>query len=336
MQYSLTVAIPTYNRIKDLKFTLPITLGICEGRNIEILVSDNASTDGTREYMLAMTEKHPQLVYYRNHENLGPDRNFLNCFERAQGEYIYLLGDDDLLLEEGFALLMEALRLSPVFIHLNTSGLIERKDGTYVCGQPRCEEKGLEVYTDKNELLKSMGIYLTFMSSLVFRNEYVRMIQDKEQYIGSFFIQSHIALRTMEHEGIYILNTLNCCAEKGNRTVNYDLFHVWGRRFGDLMFQTAVESGFDRLLVREIAHEAYAATILDFVWNFRGTCMNEKQWDRSELWFYVEKFPDLACKYRWAVNCPRRLLPLRKIPVLLGRMWRKFKKILRGDRHKQK
>lgn len=304
----LTIAIPTYNRLQKLKRTLAQALTLSKGKPVEVLVSDNGSTDGTREYLQSISQAGVRC--YFNEQNLGCDRNFLNCFDKANGKYVMLLGDDDLLLEEGLCSILEAIEKEPVFIHTNTCGLTE--DGNEILNaetRSQNEEK-LLVYRDKNEFLQRVGVHITFVSSLVFRTEYVREIKDREQYIGTYFIQSHIALRTMEHEGCYIVDTVNCCAATGNVMVAYDLFYVWGKCFGDLLYQTAVKSGFDENIVDKVAHRAFENTILGFVWVYRKTCQDADTWDRSAVWSYVKRYPDLQRSFTWAMNCPRWLIPV--------------------------
>lgn len=304
----LTIAIPTYNRLPKLKQTIARVLKITKGKPVEILISDNGSTDGTREYLQMLMQDRVRVFF--NEKNLGMDRNFLNCFNKAHGEYVMLLGDDDLLLEKGLCSILEAIEKKPVFIHTNSSGLGKDAQGQPMPTKPRRKEEGLLIYKDKNQFLQEVGVYITFVSSLVFRTEYVREIENKEQYIGTVLIQSHIALRTMEHEGIYIFDTVNCCAASGNRTVWYDLFYVWGKCFGDLMYKTAVQSGFDETVVDQVAHQAFANTILRFVWAFRWTSNAANQWDRSAIWLYVKRYPDLQRSFRWAMCCPRWLIPI--------------------------
>lgn len=96
--YALTIAIPTYNRLEKLKICLKRLMEQKKIEQIEIIVSDNASSDGTGEYMTELVKKAENISYYRNTENVGPDKNFLNCFDKAMGEYVLLLGDDDFLL----------------------------------------------------------------------------------------------------------------------------------------------------------------------------------------------------------------------------------------------
>ena len=143
----LTIAIPTYNRLQKLKRTLVQVLALSKGKPVEVLVSDNGSTDGTREYLQSISQA--ELHCYFNEQILGCDRNFLNCFNKANGEYVMLLGDDDLLLEKGLCSILEAIEKKPVFIHTNSSGLAEDESGNLKAKTPRVKEKGLLIYQDK-------------------------------------------------------------------------------------------------------------------------------------------------------------------------------------------
>ena len=89
MRPQLTIAIPTYNRGNKLKLALENLLQCTKGKNVEILVSDNASTDNSEEVVRQVQRSHHEVQYFRNNSNLGFDGNFLNCFCRATGEYVW-------------------------------------------------------------------------------------------------------------------------------------------------------------------------------------------------------------------------------------------------------
>jgi glycosyltransferase involved in cell wall biosynthesis len=116
METILSVAIPTFNRVDKLKKCLESLLAEIAGKPVELLVSDNASQDGTQAYMEEICREHPEVTYIRNSENVGPDRNFLNCYNRASGEYVYLLGDDDVLLPGAMDAILETLAKKPVIL----------------------------------------------------------------------------------------------------------------------------------------------------------------------------------------------------------------------------
>jgi len=106
----LSLCIPTHNRAALLD---PMLQSLCRqsvafGDQLEIVVSDNASTDATRAVVEAASTVAP-IRYFCNDENVG-SRNFLLAVERASGEYAWVLGDDDLVLEGGLRSVTEALR----------------------------------------------------------------------------------------------------------------------------------------------------------------------------------------------------------------------------------
>lgn len=93
----LSICIPTYNRGPFIGELLDSILAQrdynCE---IEVVISDNASTDQTSDVIASYRDRLP-LVYYRATENMGADRNFLKVVELASGEFCWLMGSDDIL-----------------------------------------------------------------------------------------------------------------------------------------------------------------------------------------------------------------------------------------------
>ena len=104
----LSICIPTYNRIRFLKELLPSVLGQLDMGGVELVVSDNASTDGTGDYL--RTLNHPCLRWWTNDSNIGGDRNFLKCVSEARGEYVWLFGDDDIMPNDAVGRVVEFLR----------------------------------------------------------------------------------------------------------------------------------------------------------------------------------------------------------------------------------
>ncbi|GAA5520550.1 glycosyltransferase [Aliifodinibius salicampi] len=89
----VTIGIPTYNRADAyLKEALESALNQTYS-NIEIVVSDNCSTDNTSELVNCYQDS--RIKYYRHNENIGANNNFNYCLEKASGEYFLLLHDDD-------------------------------------------------------------------------------------------------------------------------------------------------------------------------------------------------------------------------------------------------
>ena len=302
MSVVLTIAIPTFNRRPRLQRCLITLMEQVAGKPVELLVSDNASSDDTQPFMEAFCLEHPEVTYIRNPENIGPDKNFLNCYNCASGEYVLLLGDDDVFLPGAIDAIIEALRRKPVMLHLNTCNILSQEPLSY--NAPRYPEGDMLILKDATDMLETMGIFVTFMSSFILRNDLVREVENKEQYIGTYFIQSHIALKTMRAEGEYIFVRKNCLAASGNETVTYDVYYVWGRMYGQLLNGTAVSAGMDPERVRRQHRKDLGSMIPTFIKTYRKSCEGSDQWDKEGILSQVRPYPIQYLKFWALVNLP--------------------------------
>ena len=96
----LSICIPTYNRADILNNTLnSIISDIDFDYRIEIIISDNASTDHTYEICKKFTKTYSNIHYYKNNENIF-DKNFTKVLSYGSGLYLKLL-NDSIVLKKG-------------------------------------------------------------------------------------------------------------------------------------------------------------------------------------------------------------------------------------------
>lgn len=89
----LSICIPTYNRADYLTGLLEnITDDPAFNDAIEVIINDNASTDNTEKIGSEFAQKHTNIKYFRNQENVR-DRNFKICLGHASGRYLKLIND---------------------------------------------------------------------------------------------------------------------------------------------------------------------------------------------------------------------------------------------------
>jgi len=97
----LSICIPTWNMADRLELTLnSIIPQALEYQNeIEICISNNGSSDNTEEIVMAIKEKYPSLEikYHKNDKNLGLDRNLMMVTALAEGIFVWLFGDDEIV-----------------------------------------------------------------------------------------------------------------------------------------------------------------------------------------------------------------------------------------------
>ncbi|PEF69085.1 glycosyltransferase [Bacillus cereus] len=92
----VSILIPTYNRPVYFKQAL-ISALVQSYPNIEIIICDDSSNDESQKIALKYSGKFPHKIrYYRNKMTIGGRLNFQLALQKANGEYINFLMDDDL------------------------------------------------------------------------------------------------------------------------------------------------------------------------------------------------------------------------------------------------
>jgi glycosyltransferase involved in cell wall biosynthesis len=126
----VSLIIPTYNRADMLAEAVDSAL-VQTYPNLEVIVSDNASSDGTG----ALMERYrtdPRLRYHRNPENLGMVGNWRQAYrELATGDFFLILSDDDALVDPDYLAKAAALiRAHPDMVLVYAEGqLLDTRTG---------------------------------------------------------------------------------------------------------------------------------------------------------------------------------------------------------------
>src|SRR3989338_1158662 len=113
-----SITIPTFNRPGDLKKAITSFL-IQDFSDYEIVVSDNSDNNDSER--ICSSFKDNRIKYSRNKTNIGFARNLYKVIKQASGKYIFLFGDDDLVLKPDSLLNIHKL------FHKNHFGYIRLK-----------------------------------------------------------------------------------------------------------------------------------------------------------------------------------------------------------------
>jgi glycosyltransferase involved in cell wall biosynthesis len=91
----VTVCLPTFNKVGYLPTAIESVLAQ-EFRDYELLIVDDASTDGTGEVVRGFKDSRIRYVY--NPQNVGLVGNWNRCLELASADYAIIFHDDDVML----------------------------------------------------------------------------------------------------------------------------------------------------------------------------------------------------------------------------------------------
>lgn len=240
MENILSICILTYNRAKLLQQCLESLLSQVKlDAEIEVLVSDNASTDNTNFAVKEIQKSYPDLKYYCNNENIGFDGNVVACITRATGKYIFFMSDDDILLPGTVHKVQEYIK------SYNPSCL---SVGHYSFLKDDCSVRGKIFYPSQDKIYESgMEFFdfagLGFISGLVLRLEYAKQfIIDVRMGKGCAHLE--IASRIcLKKNGPFIFVGEPQVAARAPETFNYDLL-VYGYINVFEVYKKLVEEGF--------------------------------------------------------------------------------------------
>ena len=110
----LSCAVTTYNRARWLTHSLPRLIEAAKpfGAAVEVVVCDNASTDATPK-VVSRYAGCPGVISRRNAVNVGMLGNLGATARAANGMFVWLIGDDDLVMENGIGAVLEGLEAHP-------------------------------------------------------------------------------------------------------------------------------------------------------------------------------------------------------------------------------
>lgn len=199
----LTIAIPTYNGSKTIRNMLDILLPQVT-EDVELIVSDNCSTDSTPQ-IIADYKKKYSIRYIRNESNIGPDANYLQCMRLARGKFTYLLSDDDIVVENGLSKILRFLYDNPdvKLVYLDSVGFKSVYKGVKNCHRytehVRIPEKNI-CSADRIEFMNYAIRMWGFLSSFLWSTERFNQIKNPEQYFGTYWLQSYIHISCVPNE----------------------------------------------------------------------------------------------------------------------------------------
>lgn len=170
-----SILIPTYNRAKYLKKTLESIVCLPEFLNtdkVEIVISDNASSDETKMVCEDFVRRFPdKIIYNRNEKNVGAELNCLKLIKMANGVFLKLNNDTVCYKENTLSEILNYIESNmeekPILLFMNKG-----KNKTFSFSS--CEE-----------LLNLMSYKLTWIGTVGFWSKDIDYIIEK---IKSYYI----------------------------------------------------------------------------------------------------------------------------------------------------
>jgi len=207
----LTIAIPTFNRLPKLKRQLEnLAKQTRDLKNVEVLISDNASNDGSAVFLGKFCGQRPQFKWRQNQSNLGFDANILSLYSNAAGQYIWFLSDDDVIVNQGISRVCSILtKHKPAALYTNLR--TETNPNPYVADDTPCDLAEYErtdlkaqfvtdcLFRPATELQRLILVRLMDVISCCIVRKDKSLVEKLPKYVGTGVIQDAITSLTLLH-----------------------------------------------------------------------------------------------------------------------------------------
>lgn len=199
MKPILSVCIPNFNRADFLLKNL-LSIGKQIRPDVEIVISDNASTEDIPGVIVKFKKKFPKAIvrFHRNKTNLGFDNNVIRVVSLARGKYCWLLSNDDQILPGSLSKVIKIIKgpKLPSFIFINYQRFDNRlkkitSDHMVNLSKDLFFDNPNDFYFTKTptSYFKLLGINTLTMSCDIFNRDYWhKSIPKTKRFVGHNFI----------------------------------------------------------------------------------------------------------------------------------------------------
>lgn len=156
----LTICVPTFNRRNTIKKRVHNYVSLSRLDQINILIADNCSKDGTFEYLSDTFKDISNVSVIQHHRNIGAARNLIQFFDVVETDYLMFCSDEDEVITENIGIYLDFLAVEkPNYVRGNYFKQVGGKKKL----KRRCANGVIERLSSKN-----LSIYSTYISGLVF------------------------------------------------------------------------------------------------------------------------------------------------------------------------
>jgi glycosyltransferase involved in cell wall biosynthesis len=124
----VSIGMPVYNGEKYLELAIRSFLEQSYS-NFELIISDNASFDKTKDICRHLATKDSRIRYFRNQENYGAGKNYNDVFKLSSGKYFKWAAHDDLHSPVFLERCVEILENDPSVVLVYTQTVIINEQG---------------------------------------------------------------------------------------------------------------------------------------------------------------------------------------------------------------
>ena len=247
----LSICIATLNRAEFIGQTLGSILPQMTNE-VELIVVDGASTDGTDRMVADLFAGHRNCHYHRLPKKGGVDLDYCRTVERAVGEFCWLMTDDDLIKPWAVKRILENLSANLDLLLLNSE--VANITCSQILYAKRLQSESDTIFYPEQqpELLAVAGDLLSFIGTVVIRRT-LWIARNSRPYLGTEFVHVGMIFQKPLEKNTYILAQPLIRIRYGNAQWAQRAFEIWMLKWPSLIwsFPHLPAAAKDKVICRE-------------------------------------------------------------------------------------
>ena len=220
----LSIGIPTYNRSK---FANQLLAHLCSflgnDPRVEIFVSNNDSPDDTEEVVKPYAKMYSNVRYHRNSENIGGDRNVLQCYKFGRGKFVMAHGDDDAITAGAWTKILD---------------IISRDDDCGVIGlQNVFSDFTISHGTTISNYIEVRSYWTTFITHVLLRKSAIWELPEPDKCVHMSFNQLYLQLEILKrYPNWYVVSGMMSVPDhESSSPSGYNYMELFIRNYFDML-----------------------------------------------------------------------------------------------------
>lgn len=272
----LSICIPTYNRAFFLKKSILSIVKENEflsSYDVEIIISDNASTDKTQEVVASLIEKYGNKIkYFRNNANLY-DKNTELALLRGNGQFLKLQNDRILLKSNSLNNMLSLIKVNS-----------QNKPNIFFLNSNTTEKN---IYCDNpNKFISKVSYYNTWIGGFGIWRDDLKTVQNWGRKSDTKLPQTDALLRMLANKPESVVCTIKLfdilpVPNKGG----YNIAEVFGKNYLSLL-KEAVQNN---IISKEIYKKEKKRMLLEHINNFYFDLKEEYNFDQTGYFEFLKE-----------------------------------------------
>ena len=272
----LSICIPTYNRAEILDKTLSQIVSediFLNTNKIQLLISDNCSTDNTSEICENYKKKYPNKIKYLRQSTNLEDKNFIQVLKSAEGKFAKLSNDTLSYNNGALETIVDYLEKTEKSVMFFTNW---RKKGV----------KEFIEFDNFDKFINFVTYQCTWIGGLCVKTDEFLKLKSPEKYSSLYLAQVYIIAQLSKNNGISVVNTHLMEVADVSKRGGYNVCEVFGKNFITILLDLMNEG----LISKKSYDKVLKATLLRQISFYHFDFHRQFEFDKCGYFKYLFEY----------------------------------------------